>query len=377
MQSKLFLLMIHVLFGFILCSGLAMGEWGAKGSFSPLAMTADNGKPLKLTWTYLVNQGKPLVFNTNVEGIDVNLKLQFSNLILSIDSKTLKREAKVSAKVTGTANGQIRLKVTEDLQPYTEGKTLITSQQLDLNGGLSAQGVGVSVTANILSLLSPASEWFLDRNDLDLLPVGTLYNEQGVVTADISGNVCVKIYGQKQCEGLYVPSISSPDSWEITGHSEHIQAGKTTYSNIVEVNRNTLVPALNGLLGDGGVNTEPANITYWVAKGVGMVKGYGQYRFLGQTLLIELKSTTITIPKITKVKPVNTRAGRILQISGNGFGKTMGKVLVGGAEINILSWKNSTIQTVFPVVMNPGVYDVIIKRDNEIESASMQINLPN
>jgi len=80
-----------------------------------------------------------------------------------------------------------------------------------------------------------------------------------------------------------------------------------------------------------------------VAKGVGMVKGYGQYRFLGQTLLIELKSTTITIPKITKVKPVNTRTGRTLQISGNGFGKTMGKVLVGGAEINILSWKNSTI----------------------------------
>ena len=226
----------------------------------------------------------------------------------------------------------------------------------------------------MLALLSPSSEWFLDRNDLDLLPIGLLYDELEV-SADISGKACAAAYGKRQCVPLNTSQVLSPVSWEVGAHSDTLKVRNSTYSNIVEVRRHTLVPALDGLLGNGGVNTEASYSQYWVAKGIGMVKGIGQYEFMGRPLLVELKDTSITVPKISKLKAVNASAGRTLQISGTGFGKALGKVMVDGNEINVLSWKNGSISAVYPVLQNPGSHRITIKRDNEIESAPKTLSV--
>lgn len=374
MHFKLKKFTTHALLGLALSSSLAVADWGGKGSFSPLAMTSDNGNPLKLTWTYVVNQGKPMYINENIGGIAVNLTMAFSDLTVSIDPKIHKRESNVWVNVSGSGTGQLRLKVVEGLQAYEEGKTLISSQKVALSGSLTVQGVNVDIGANMLALLSPSSEWFLDRNDLDLLPIGLLYDELEV-SADISGKACASAYGQRQCVPLNNSQVLSPESWEVGAHSDTLKVRNSTYSNIVEVRRHTLVPALEGLLGNGGVNTEASYSQYWVAKGIGMVKGIGQYEFMGRPLLVELKDTSITVPKISKLKAVNASAGRTLQISGTGFGKVLGKVMVDGNEINVLSWKNGSISTVYPVLQNPGSHRITIKRDNEIESAPKTLSV--
>ena len=110
MHFKLKTFTTHALLGLALSSGLAVADWGGKGSFSPLAMTTDNGNPLKLTWTYVVNQGKPMYFNETIEGIAVNLTMAFSDLTVSIDTKNHKRESNVWVNVSGSGTGQLRLK---------------------------------------------------------------------------------------------------------------------------------------------------------------------------------------------------------------------------------------------------------------------------
>ncbi len=357
-----------------LFTGPVCAEWGGKGSFSPIAMPGDNGKPLKLTWAYRVNQGKPLYLNEVVQGLQIHLRLQPGDLLVSINPNTLKRTVTLSATVSGSATGQITMRITENLAANTEGKTLITEQKLKLNGNLAIQGVGVSVVANMLTQLSPASEWFLDRNDLDLLAIGTIYDEQGAVSADVQGNVCASAVGRKQCQDLSVSELSSPEQWEIMGKSEQLKVKNVMYTNIVEVNRNTLVPAFEGLL-NGGPNTEPATITYWVAKGVGMVKGVGQYRFLGKPLSIELKRTAIALPKIIKLKSVPSGSEMLLNIAGKGFGKTSGKILLGEQEVDVVSWKNTAVVAKLPAGLNPGTYDVKVERENGIESIARQIDL--
>lgn len=42
-----------------------------------------------------------------------------------------------------------------------------------------------------------------------------------------------------------------------------------------------------------GIN-QTMTITYWVAKGIGMVKGVGYLQFFGQPLTIELVNTNLT-----------------------------------------------------------------------------------
>jgi len=357
-------------------AGSAWAEWGGKGSFSPIAMVGDNGKPVKLTWTYLVNRGKPLYFNEVISGVPIKLKLQLGDLTLSIDPNSLKRTVKLSANVSGSATGQVNLRITESLLPNSEGKTLITDQNLRLNSNLDVQGLDVYVVAKVLSHLSPYSEWFLDRNDLDELAVGTIYDEQGEVSTDIQGDVCASAAGRKLCQDINVSAVSSPEQWEIMGQTEQLKVRNVTYANVVEVNRNTVVPAFDGLV-NGSANTQPATITYWVAKGVGMVKGYGQYRLFGQDLLIELKRTAIVRPNIAKLKTVVTGAVASLKITGTGFGKTSGKIQVGGQAVNILSWKNTGIVAELPEGLSSGIYDVKLMRDNGVESVTRTIELPN
>ena len=145
---------------------------------------------------------------------------------------------------------------------------------------------------NLGSTLTPPVEWFLDRADLDLLGIGYVRDQQCPVTTHVTGRVCVSVQGLQECT-RFNEMASVPDRWEITGNYATLRVRSRTYANVVSVDRTTVIPSVSNLFDGSGPDTEPATINYWVAEGVEMIKGIGQYQFRGKPLLIELKTTTV------------------------------------------------------------------------------------
>ena len=63
-----------------------------------------------------------------------------------------------------------------------------------------------------------------------------------------------------------------------------------TYTNIVEVERTTVVPDADSKTSSG---YKTAAITYYVAKGIGWVKAKGLYNIYGKDLEVTLVSTNL------------------------------------------------------------------------------------
>jgi hypothetical protein len=79
---------------------------------------------------------------------------------------------------------------------------------------------------------------------------------------------------------------SSPETWEIIDKQNRITVMGKEYQNVVVVKRTTLMPSDID-------NLKDATLTYWVAKGIGMVNGIGQYELMGEPLTIELIETNL------------------------------------------------------------------------------------
>lgn len=260
----------------------------ANTSFSPIYVTNSQGRPQKLTWVYLVNGGKPL--NVNSNGIALTLKI--SALQMVVDPARLTRTVNFSATISGMAQGRTAVKMVEYLR-LSAGRTKIYKQSVSVGMDVSTAGDSANILATVASSFTPSAEWFLDRNNLDKLRIGYGYAETGRVSIKVAGDVCVELYGIRQCSDIS-QNAYSPESWKITGKLKSMKVGSATYSNVVAVSRNTVSPDVSNLMDlTGGINTTPVKISYWVAKGVGMIKGVGQYTLLGKPLLLELKSLTI------------------------------------------------------------------------------------
>jgi len=77
------------------------------------------------------------------------------------------------------------------------------------------------------------------------------------------------------------------DTWTILNKLPSMTIQGRTYNDVVEVSRQTLLPDLSGQM-------LPVTMYYWVAKGVGMIKGQGIYRILNiDDVVIELTDTNL------------------------------------------------------------------------------------
>lgn len=250
----------------------------ATASFSPI-LSADSSVPL--SWKYQINGGLPLA--VTIEGIPVSFS--FSDLVQTIDPATLIRQGSYSGSITGGASGSFTVGVSEELESLAE-ISLIKSQEMTMDMSLFAYGQSVFIGLDVLMDFSPAAEWFLDRSDLDQLPIGYVYNEFGVVYGTVSGSMTVSGYGTTT---LPATTITSPEKWTIVGKEESVVVKGKSYTNVVKVKRTTIMPTMDL----SGANQQ-LEITYWVAKGIGMVKGEGYLQMYGQQLTIELLETNLT-----------------------------------------------------------------------------------
>jgi len=235
-----------------------------------------------IIWRYRINNGSPI--SATYEGIPMDMT--FSDLVLSINKTEMIREGSFSGSVYGQASGRFSVDFTENLEPDSS-VTLINSQVTNLNMVFSVEGIEVDVDAHILTLFESPVEWFLDNDSLDTLALGT-YSPQGVVSASVDGFVDISISGYgNENEPVSLNAISD-ETWTIVQKLDTFTVNGTTYNNVVVVERQTLVPV--SLPNNAG---NSISITYWVAKGIGMIKGIGQYQMMGQPLTIELIDTNL------------------------------------------------------------------------------------
>ncbi|MBI9092163.1 MAG: hypothetical protein JEZ12_23365 [Desulfobacterium sp.] len=242
-------------------------------------MTKEGGGDEELVWTYTINQGQK--FEVNQNGFSLNF--QFSDLQISVGSRAQVRKAYFSGTVSGDARGRFSVNVAERLVP-SAGSSLVDNSSFDMELSLSAYGESIDMTLDLNVYFSPAVEWFIDRSDLDTLPIGYVFN--GDVSADVKGSVSISGYGSQR---LDLPYAHSSERWEIIEKLDSITVQGKTYENVVKVKRNTLVPDL------AATGSNEMEVVYWVAKGVGMIKGIGQYQYGGMPLTIELKDTNLEI----------------------------------------------------------------------------------
>ena len=249
-------------------------------SFYPLTAKAADGSDLNPRWTYRVNEGNPI--NVSQEGL--NLSMDFSDIEIEIDYGLLTRTAEFSATVSGDASGTADVKATMEIEENASA-TLVERQYMDFDMDIGIDGYSVHVQFYADTVFNPSAEWFLDRDDLDTLPVGYVYDEQGAVQATTDGYVSITGMGAYDIDSV---ETTSPEHWKIVQKSDTMTVAGTTWNNIVKVERTTLIPDYESASG-----VTEAVITYCVAKGIGMIKGEGEFEILGNPLSLELIDTNL------------------------------------------------------------------------------------
>ncbi len=249
-------------------------------SFYPITATAADGSNLNPRWTYRVNEGKPIEIEE--EGMD--LTMNFGDVEVEIDYGLLTRTAEFSATVSGDASGTANFQGTMEIEENAS-TTLVERQYVDFDMTLDIDGFSVGVQFYLDTVFTPSAEWFLDRDDLDTLPVGYVYDEQGTIQAICDGYVTITGFGTEEIDSVKATSV---ERWEIVDKLDSMTVASKTWKNIVKVARSTLIPDYSSPSG-----VASAEITYWVAKGIGMIKGIGEFEILGNPLPVELIDTNL------------------------------------------------------------------------------------
>jgi len=253
-------------------------------SFSPIQATGSDGSEVPLYWKYEVNNGSTILAELpggSAIGID------FDHILVNIDSsgqaRTVSADGLLSGFVNGVAfNGSVNLSDKELLEK-SDTRTLINSTDLKLNLVVKAQGetAAIGITAN--AQMSTPIEWFLDNDSLESLGVGYVQNETSLGT--VTGSLDITGIDKES----FSEDISSSDSWAIMEYKATATVNGKTYNNVVVVERITEIPDVS----NGFVKMDTVTITYWVAKGVGMIKGVGFFDILGQRVDVELIETNL------------------------------------------------------------------------------------
>jgi hypothetical protein len=285
-------LIAAVVFGLTGCSGGSGG--GGNGiiytaatssSYSPTLAKdkATQTRNVPLHWVYITNNGYPV--SASMNGVTVGVTV--SSLEITLNPADLKRTAVMQGPVSGSYSnipfgGSYSANVVDDLL-MSGGKTTFSHESFLMNLTITAQGVSESAQANVTTKnITPPYEWFLDREDLGSLPTGSTFTNNCSGTSDVN----ISITGQSNIIQNNVP-ISMNDTWTILNKLPSMTIQGRTYNDVVEVSRQTLLPDLSGQM-------LPVTMYYWVAKGVGMIKGQGIYRILNiDDVVIELTDTNL------------------------------------------------------------------------------------
>ena len=280
-------------------------ESAYSSSYSPITAISEDGNPVTLYWKYEINNGLPVSIE---EG-----SISPGYLELTIDHASLSRDVRFGGNISGQISGECEVQAIEHLNSLSGG-TYIEDQEITLDISVSMSGQVQNITMNMLVEYNSSAEWFLDRDNLGDLPVGYVYDEQGMIEGTAHGSIVMSGMFSENID-IDDMTVTSQECWEIIAKHDTLNVGGRIYRDVVEVKRNTVIPKIN----DTGITEEEAEIIYWVARGVGMVKSFNQYEILGQPLTIELVDTNLMVYNdsgYTEYAPVGKPVVSLLEDSG-------------------------------------------------------------
>lgn len=260
-------------------------------SFSPIRAKDVSGNNETLYWKYSINDGK----SVTAEADNLSMNFDFSTIDMTIDPDSLKRTADFTGKITGTAeglslSGDVEVSVDEMLASL-DASTLVDGQNFQMDMTIKLMGQKMTANFDMSTDFDTPVEWFLDRDDLDTLPIGYVYDERNNITGMVTGTFEMSVPGMDNIKESINDPITSVETWEIIDKLDAYTINGTEYKNIVKVKRKTKMPEP----GLSNVSFTDANIIYWVAKGIGMIKGEGQFSILGEPLDVELVETNLSL----------------------------------------------------------------------------------
>ena len=254
-------------------------------SFSPMAARdkATKTKNVAMRWVYTVNNGQPV----RADLLGISVAIPFTAIEATIDAGSSQRQMTLNGPVTGSADGvnfsgTYNATLTDELS-RSAGRTFIKRSLTGID--ISLSGGGESGTAKFTAGMGgfvPPFEWFLDRDSLDSLPIGHVETRSANGRFDYN----LTITGETPIVGSNVP-VAVNDRWTVLAKLPTMTVRGRTYSNVVQLSMQTRVPDLSGKLTD-------VTMYYWVAKGIGMIRGQGIFRVLNiDNTVIELAKTNL------------------------------------------------------------------------------------
>lgn len=255
-------------------------------SFSPTAAVAkvNTAQAVGVRWTYAVNNGQPVsvrygsvVLNATLGAVEVSVKP-------GDHKRTAALQGNLSGTVSGTTfSGNLSTSLSDTLA-QEGGRTVIRDQSATINLQVTAAGETGSVKATAtVGNLTPAYEWFIDRDNLDQLAVGYTQTITSAGTSDVQ----VDITGEAPIRQSNVP-VSMNDTWTVLEKLPSMTVQGKTWNNVVKLSLQTKMADVSGQL-------TPVTMLYWVAKGVGMIRGQGVFRVVNvDDVIYELTDTNLT-----------------------------------------------------------------------------------
>ena len=244
-------------------------------SFSPIKAVDSNNQPSALYWEYSVNGGQDIASSLPIPGNPIPITMSFKPISITIDidgkSRITSGEGSFSGDVNGSRlTGNISLS-DQDNFPVSDTPTYIggSNVSLDLSFTVENETARIKSTSDIQ--FADPTLWFLDNKDLDTIGLAS-HTDSTIATTSTTLN----------SEPPTVVDQIITNSWQIVGHEATATVNNITYTNIVLVELTTEVE-----------NSDPIKITYWVAKGIGMIKGVGFFNALGTKVDIELLETNL------------------------------------------------------------------------------------
>ena len=242
------------------------------------------------SWTYELNHGDFLVQNSSLFPADI----EFGVADISVDVKNVLLHERFSGNFVNEGNNvgsfiEDRFNIL-NLSGETSLGTKITDFRL--NQILNNTELGLASEIDIFSSLriepnDPVS-WPLSREDLHLVALGSVLASS--MHTGVSTNINVLFSKPVMDERAISQDINFESSWVLSGKMESMTVKDENYYNVVKVTN-----VINGesIGPTGEIENLDRKSTYWLSRGVGMIKGTGQFNIINTAVLGELDSYSV------------------------------------------------------------------------------------
>jgi hypothetical protein len=256
-------------------------------SFSPLYVEMDGEAPAPITWVYRVNDGEPLA----VDAEEGSFELSFPDLMtITFDAGGGLRFTNLPFRYTGLVAGQpVSGAGAADIVETVDNldgcpQILGRSSMLYMSDEAEVPAFSLGACSQ-LDYPTPL-EWEADCPDLDARMGAEIGEASDLLDVHLMGSMASYTNGAALRGDQFEEYPTSPDQWVVTEVMDELTVGDRVFLDVVAVDLLTLVPDLGRP--ETPDRSDVQVVRMWFARGVGLIRAEGAFRFWGQPVNVDL-----------------------------------------------------------------------------------------